>query len=100
MERVTQHGGQLWPDEKNQHEGRGPTLPQPPSELGGHGGARRAETDKDGGRRDGWPHQAQQSEESQTDGLIKETSPLEGTGLWHGSGGTKAGSFLEGLLQA
>lgn len=34
MERVTQHGGQMWPDEKNKQEGRRPNLPRPPSEPG------------------------------------------------------------------
>lgn len=48
----------------------------------------------DGG--DGWPHRAQQSEESQTDGLVKETSPHEGTGLYHRVGEPETSSFLPG----
>lgn len=38
MERVTQHRGQMWPDEKNKQEGQRPNLPRPPSELGRDGG--------------------------------------------------------------
>lgn len=37
---------------------------------------------------------AQQSEESQTDGLVKETSPREGAGLRAGAGAPKADSLL------
>lgn len=37
---------------------------------------------------------AQQSEESQTDGLVKETSPHEGAGLHAGAGAPKADSLL------
>lgn len=37
---------------------------------------------------------AQQSEESQTDGLVKETSPHEGTGPRAGAGAPKADFLL------
>lgn len=36
---MTQHGGQLWPDEKNKHRGRRPDLPPCPSEPGRNGGS-------------------------------------------------------------
>lgn len=93
MERVTQHGGQMWPDEKSKHEGqacRGPL--RAGQGWWGPGGDRQT---GDGAGGDGWYHQAQPSEESQTDGLVKEASPREGTGLCAGVG-DKAGSSLRG----
>lgn len=57
----------------------------------------RAVTDRRGRGPGRWmAPSAQQSEESQTDGLVKETSPHEGTGLRAGAGAPKAASLLVG----
>ena len=60
----------------------------------------RAVTDRRGRGLGRWmAPSAQQSEESQTDGLLKETSPREGTGLRAGAGAPKAASFPVGAAR-
>lgn len=57
----------------------------------------RAVTDRRGRGLGRWmAPSAQQSEESQTDGLVKETSPRERTGIRAGAGAPKAASLLVG----
>ena len=83
------------PDEENKHECWRPNPPQPPCRAGAGIMWTRVVTDRRGRGPGRWmAPSAQQSEESQTDGLVKETSPHEGTGPRAGAGAPKADFLL------